>query len=488
VFDPVLCELAYRWFCPPGGTIVDPFAGGSVRGVIASMMGFRYWGCELRGEQVIANRSQWVEIVGEPDPPDVTPIETRRIAQTPPQDDFEIWVKRDDLYAIGGGHGGKVRACWHLARGAQGLVTAGSRSSPQVEIVSHIAARLGIPCRLHMPKGELELDLAPGAEPVQHDAGYNSVIIARAKEDAQERGWTYIPFGMECHEAAEATASQVRDLPDCQRIVVPVGSGMTLAGILHGLDAEGFDGPIIGVRVGADPSKRLDSWAPADWRDRVQLVESGVPYEKKVQASVGGLELDPVYEAKCVPFLEPGDLFWVVGRRRGPDDAAPHPRPTWVQGDCREELATSPEADFVFSCPPYGDLEVYSDDPADLSNMDWRGFQEAYRDAIYGAVLRMKQDSFACFVVGNYRAKKGPDAGIMYDLSGLTVAAFERAGAKLYNEAVLLTSPVSAGLRVSMFDKNRKLVKVHQNVLVFVKGDGRRAADKTKDTDDDARS
>lgn len=32
IFDPVICEIAYRWFCPPGGTVLDPFAGGSVRG------------------------------------------------------------------------------------------------------------------------------------------------------------------------------------------------------------------------------------------------------------------------------------------------------------------------------------------------------------------------------------------------------------------------------------------------------------------------
>lgn len=28
VFDPVLCELAYRWFSPRGGLVLDPFAGG----------------------------------------------------------------------------------------------------------------------------------------------------------------------------------------------------------------------------------------------------------------------------------------------------------------------------------------------------------------------------------------------------------------------------------------------------------------------------
>ena len=28
-----------------------------------------------------------------------------------------------------------------------------------------------------------------------------------------------------------------------------------------------------------------------------------------------GLVLDPVYEAKCLPYLEPGDVLWTVGVR-----------------------------------------------------------------------------------------------------------------------------------------------------------------------------
>lgn len=37
IFDPVLCELAYRWFTPADGSILDPFAGGSVRGIVAAL-------------------------------------------------------------------------------------------------------------------------------------------------------------------------------------------------------------------------------------------------------------------------------------------------------------------------------------------------------------------------------------------------------------------------------------------------------------------
>lgn len=62
IFDPVLCEIAYRWFCPPGGTVLDPFAGGSVRGIVACKLGRRYLGQELRAEQVAANQEQAHEL------------------------------------------------------------------------------------------------------------------------------------------------------------------------------------------------------------------------------------------------------------------------------------------------------------------------------------------------------------------------------------------------------------------------------------------
>ena len=58
VFDPALCELMYKWFCPENGTILDPFAGGSVRGIVASMLGYDYHGIDLATEQLEANREQ----------------------------------------------------------------------------------------------------------------------------------------------------------------------------------------------------------------------------------------------------------------------------------------------------------------------------------------------------------------------------------------------------------------------------------------------
>ena len=68
IFDPVVCELAYRWFSPAGGVVLDPFAGGSVRGIVASKLGRQYVGGELRAEQVVANRNQAAQICRDPAP------------------------------------------------------------------------------------------------------------------------------------------------------------------------------------------------------------------------------------------------------------------------------------------------------------------------------------------------------------------------------------------------------------------------------------
>jgi hypothetical protein len=50
------CSL--RWFCPPAGRILDPFAGGSTRGLVAAFLGYSYTGIELRAGQISADELQ----------------------------------------------------------------------------------------------------------------------------------------------------------------------------------------------------------------------------------------------------------------------------------------------------------------------------------------------------------------------------------------------------------------------------------------------
>lgn len=151
-----------------------------------------------------------------------------------------------------------------------------------------------------------------------------------------------------------------------------------------------------------------------------------------------------------------------------------HP-PRWVTGDSGIVLpALTEKYDMIFSCPPYADLEVYSDLEQDLSNMDYPAFLEAYRAIIRAAVDRLKEDRFAAFVVGEVRDKKGNYRNFVAD----TIAAFRDAGMEYYNEIIIVT-PIS-GLRFRMgktFAASRKVGKTHQNVLVFVKGNAKKAAE-----------
>ena len=159
-------------------------------------------------------------------------------------------------------------------------------------------------------------------------------------------------------------------------------------------------------------------------------------------------------------------------------DLRPPVMPDWVCGDSLE--AQPPMADFLFSCPPYGDLEVYSKDPKDISSMSFSDFAATYRKIIERWCGRLKDNRFACFVVGDYRDSDG----ILRNFPGGTIQAFKSAGLKLYNELILATVPGTAMVRASrQFNAGRKNVKTHQNILVFVKGDWHEAVKYMKSAD-----
>lgn len=167
-----------------------------------------------------------------------------------------------------------------------------------------------------------------------------------------------------------------------------------------------------------------------------------------------------------------------ANRKQWKDIAAKRPEkgivePKWVVGDSRDipKLAKA-KVDLVFSCPPYADLERYSDDPKDLSTLDYASFRKAYVEIVGKAAAQLKDDRFAIFVVGEVRDKKGAYRGFVSD----TIAAFRAAGLVFYNEMILVTLLGSAPVRVARyFEAGRKLGKTHQNVLVFLKGDAKKA-------------
>lgn len=141
-------------------------------------------------------------------------------------------------------------------------------------------------------------------------------------------------------------------------------------------------------------------------------------------------------------------------------------QPQWYVGDSNSYLdGFNKKFDFVFSCPPYADLEKYSDLPGDISNMPYEKFKIVYGSIIEKSCALLKTDSYACFVVGEVRDKYGYYIGLIPD----TIRAFKDCGMKFYNDAVLLNSIGSACIRADGNMKSQKLVKVHQNILVFHK-------------------
>ena len=155
--------------------------------------------------------------------------------------------------------------------------------------------------------------------------------------------------------------------------------------------------------------------------------------------------------------------------------------PRWIQGDSvrlSDHLDPADEFDLVFSCPPYADLEVYSDNPRDLSRMPYEEFRDAHARIIAAATARLRNDRFAAWVISDVRDKKGAYRGLVVD----TIRAFEAAGLSFHNDAVLLDQVGTAAVRAERpFRATRKLTRVHQHLLIFVKGDAKRAAARLED-------
>lgn len=143
----------------------------------------------------------------------------------------------------------------------------------------------------------------------------------------------------------------------------------------------------------------------------------------------------------------------------------------FILGDGRhmDRYGGHPEGgyDCAFTCPPYWNLEQYSDLPDDLSNL---GSYDEFNSSILQSALAhyplMKKGAFVCFVVGPFRNKK---SGELIDFPGHTIENFRTAGFTYWQQVVLAKNAASAAKRSTNAWRGMKLVPTHEFLLVFRK-------------------
>lgn len=141
----------------------------------------------------------------------------------------------------------------------------------------------------------------------------------------------------------------------------------------------------------------------------------------------------------------------------------------YICGDSNDisKLCTERGFDMCFTSPPYYDLEVYS--KSDMSALgSYEEFMASYENIFRQCYEMMADNRFLVIKVGEIRNKQtGEYRAFVAD----NIEMFKRIGFKFYNDIVLINSFGTAPIRANNSMKTRKVVHVHQNVLVFYKGD-----------------
>lgn len=262
---------------------------------------------------------------------------------TPVEEHNGILFKRDDLYAPYGTDfitGGKIRQCRDLVLSNldyikeecdSTIATASSIHSPQAPIVSKIAEEFGLKSIIGFGKATLEQ--ARKAKAMQWceelgselvylcNQGFNRVTYHHLFKLNETRPFFPILFGYAAQTHRESIitriAEQVQNV-DCDVLFVPVGSGVTLTGILEGARTYDKKFRIVGLQpFGHDRRGSIQkNLEHPIWEYGYEWEEGDYKYSKLLQKNVG-FELDMIYEAKSFDMIkfnpEEKSCFWVVG-------------------------------------------------------------------------------------------------------------------------------------------------------------------------------
>ena len=138
---------------------------------------------------------------------------------------------------------------------------------------------------------------------------------------------------------------------------------------------------------------------------------------------------------------------------------------------------TCQKFDMVFTCPPYYNLEKYSQDPNDLSNATtYCDFLKKYLHILGICYNILNDDCFCVYVVSDVRDKNTTE---YYGLVADTVKAGQQVGFKFYNEIILYNDTGNLAIVSGDYlNRARKVGRQHQNILVFYKGNPKNIKEK----------
>lgn len=158
--------------------------------------------------------------------------------------------------------------------------------------------------------------------------------------------------------------------------------------------------------------------------------------------------------------------------------------PIWVNSDSEvylsKEVYIGMSYDMVFTCPPYYNLERYTKDENDLSNMPtYKEFIRKYAQILRYASMMLADNRFFVIVVSEIR---NPETGAYYGFVPDTVRILRECGLEYYNEIILENNIGSLPIRApKYFNQSRKIGRMHQNILVFYKGDTKQITHRYKE-------
>ena len=134
--------------------------------------------------------------------------------------------------------------------------------------------------------------------------------------------------------------------------------------------------------------------------------------------------------------------------------------------------------ELILTCPPYWNLEKYSNRVDDLSNLGKDGFKEGIKKSSRIAYEVSQHNAVAAWVIGDARDSTSKTPRLAR-IPQIVEEAILESGWVLIDKLIYL-SPYGSATMVArrQFSATRTTARTHQEVIVAIKGDARSAAEK----------